>query len=52
MNPQPSQSTLIGRQRLVALQNFFKEEAASWLFVLKTLIAALIALWLAYRLEL
>ena len=52
MNPEPSSSVLIGRQRLIAVQGFFKEEAISWLFVLKTLIAALIALWLAYRLEL
>jgi uncharacterized membrane protein YccC len=52
VNPEPSSSVLIGRQRLIAVQSFFMEEAVSWLFVLKTLIAALIALWLAYRLEL
>lgn len=52
MNPEPSQSALIWRQRRAALQTFFKGEAASWLFVLKTVLAALIALWLAYRLEL
>lgn len=52
MNPEPSPSALIWRQRQVAVQTFFKGEAASWLFVLKTVIAALIALWLAYRLEL
>ncbi len=50
--PVPSPSAPIWRQRQVALQTFFKGEAVSWLFVLKTVIAALIALWLAYRLEL
>lgn len=33
------------------LRDFFQSEALSWLFVFKTALAALIALWLAYRLE-
>lgn len=54
MNPSSASppSSLIWQQRRAALFDFFKGEATSWLFVLKTLLAALIALWLAYRLEL
>ena len=54
MNPRSAsqESSLIWQHRRTALHAFFKGEATSWLFVFKTLLAALIALWLAYRLEL
>lgn len=48
----------IARQRGIfwahsaAVQRFFASEAVNGLFVFKTVLAALIALWLAYRLEL